>query len=207
MRHTSAGLYAVLIACFFLPWFQVGCGIFQVEISGFQLAKGNFEGSLTSPDDIRAFRESLEGKNQGANWWLFFIPIASAAGIVFQLVGFGRLVHFFLSLGCVIIAFGQYIYVRNELFSRLSESSATAWGVTILNIDPALGFWLTVILGGINAVMVKAFSGQPKERSVKRQAVAIKFDPVSPPVKPIPRKSLKEQSEELRRIGRANRSQ
>lgn len=112
----------------------------------------------------------------------------------------------FYHLDAQLIAFGQYIYVRNELFSRLSESSDTAWRVAI-NLDLAHGFWLTVILGGINAFMVKAFVVQLKDRSVRKQTVSMEFDPVSPPVKPAPRKSLKEQSEEIRRFGRANRSE
>ncbi len=197
MRHTSAGLYAVLILCFFFPWLQVSCGFLQIDVSGFQLAKGSFEGNFTSSEDIRAFRESLEEKNQGAQWWLFFVPMASAAGIVLHLVGFGRLVHVLLSLGCVGLVLGEYAYLRNEL----------GLAASMIKFEPAHGFWLTVVLGGINALIVKTFVRKVEHRSVEKQTVSIEFDPVSPPVKSPPRKSLKDQSEELRRISRTNRSE
>ena len=196
MRHTSAGLYAVLILCFFFPWLQVSCGFLQVDVSGFQLAKGNFEGNFTSPEDIRVFRESLEDKNQGAQWWLFFVPMASAAGIVLHLVGFGRLVHALLSLGCVGIVLGEYAYLRNEL----------GLAASMINFEPAHGFWLTVVIGGINALIVKTFARKAKHRLVEKQTVSIEFDPVSPPVKSPPRKSLREQAVDIRRSSRANRS-
>ena len=97
MRQVSVGLYAVIIACFFLPWFQVGCGALQVEVTGFQLAKAQYEGNPTSVEDFRAFEQvvkALSGENKKAQWWLFGILFASVAGIISQLIGPLPGIHF-----------------------------------------------------------------------------------------------------------------
>ena len=85
MRQISLGFYATMIVCFFFPWFEVSCGSIGFEFTGFQLAKGSYEGSLISMEAIQDFLNSLESRNQGAQWWLFSVPAACVLGIVSQL--------------------------------------------------------------------------------------------------------------------------
>ena len=176
MRQVSLGLYAVIIACFFLPWFQVGCGVLQVEVTGFQLAKAQYEGNPTSVEDFRAFEqvaEALSGENKKAQWWLFGILFASAAGIISQLIGPLPGIHFLASLICMSVPLGEYVYLRNQIPPEVT---------VFVRMQSLAPFWILVAVSLLNLGIASIQSGlYGSIRHRRRERRKFDFDPVLPP--------------------------
>ncbi len=180
-----------MIVCFFFPWFEVSCGSIGFEFTGFQLAKGSYEGSLISMEAIQDFLNSLESRNQGAQWWLFSVPAACVLGIVSQLLGLSR-IPLFCSFVCVGLPLGEYVYLRNQIPPEVT---------LILQLETQSGFWIVVVLGLLNAINVTAFPAQQlaQRRSTQAQKGEFTLDPVLPSPMPSPRKGLKEQAKDIRK--------
>lgn len=191
---------------FFLPWFQVSCGVINFDLTGYQLAKGSFdltsyqpakgsyEGSPKSVKELRAYLESRKGKNQEENqeaqWWLFVIPVASAIGFLGVLFGFPLALHAIILVLCAAVALGEYVYLLNNLRS-------TPEAAILVRVSALAPYWLTVILALSNIPVIK-FGGvslyRRRDRTVRGRE---SLDPTVPPVAQR-EKSLREQAEEVR---------
>jgi hypothetical protein len=137
MKQSTIGLYGVILICFFLPWFKVSCGPIAMELSGFQLAAGSYAQQFEPQFGTANKRPRAESA-----WWLFLVPFACIAGIVGNsLPTRVRGLNSLLTLGCVSVSLGQYIYLINQIPPQQA---------VLIQVKALAAFWLTVVLSGLN---------------------------------------------------------
>ena len=117
--------------------------------------------------------EALSGENKKAQWWLFGILFASAAGIISQLIGPLPGIHFLASLICMSVPLGEYVYLRNQIPPEVT---------VFVRMQSLAPLWILVAVSLLNLGIASIQSGLYRSiRHRRRERRKFDFDPVLPP--------------------------